>query len=244
MNPLFVITKREFLGYFTTPIAWIFLIVFVMFSAILTFYAGDFFVRNQADMQSFFTFQPWLYVLMIPAISMRLWAEERHQGTIELLMTLPFSTTQLVLGKFLASLAFMALALFLTIPVWITVNYLGTPDNGVIIVSYLASFLIAGTFLSVGSCVSAMTKNQIISFIISMALCMLLMFIGSDALMNLFAPVVTEKVLKILQSFSFLMHFASLIRGVLDFRDILFFISCSGLFLFATVIVLDHKKAV
>ncbi len=239
MKALTVLTKREFISYFTTPVAWIFLMIFVSLSGLLTFYAGDFFGRGQADLQSFFLFHPWL-----PAISMRMWAEERRSGTIEMLMTLPVSTTQLVLGKFFAAWAFVGIALLLTLPMWITVNYLGNPDNGIIFMSYLASFLIAGTFLSVGSCISACTKSQVVAFTCAMMACILLTFLGSDALINLFSGVVTEKVIKLFQSFGFLIHFLSLTRGVLDVRDLLFFISFSSVFLFATVIVLDHKKAV
>ncbi|HBO59318.1 MAG TPA: ABC transporter permease [Alphaproteobacteria bacterium] len=244
MKPVFVLAKREFCGYFTTPVAWIFLMIFVALSGILTFYAGNFFGRGQADLQSFFLFHPWLYVFLIPAVSMRLWAEERRSGTIELLMTLPMSTWDLVLGKFFAAWAFVGVALLLTTPIWMTVNYLGNPDNGVIFVSYVASFLIAGTFLSVGSCLSACTKSQMVAFVLTMMACILLTFVGSDALADAFAGVVTEKTLKVIQSFGFLMHFVSLTRGVLDLRDILFFLSFSGVFLFASVVVLDHKKAV
>lgn len=244
MRALFVLTKREFASYFTTPVAWIFLMIFVALSGMLTFFAGDFFGRGQADLQSFFLFHPWLYVFLIPAVSMRMWAEERRNGTIEMLMTLPVSTGDLVLGKFFAAWAFVGVALILTVPMWMTVNYLGTPDNGVILMSYLASFLIAGTFLSVGSCLSACTKSQIIAFVLTMMACILLTFLGSDALANGFSSFATEKVLKLIQSFGFLVHFLSITRGVLDVRDILFFISFSGVFLFATVIVLDHKKAV
>ena len=244
MSALGVLTKREFSGYFTTPVAWVFLMIFVSLSGLLTFYAGDFFQRGQADLQSFFLFHPWLYVFLIPAVSMRMWAEERRSGTIEMLMTLPVSTAALVLGKFLAAWAFVGVALCLTGPMWLTVNYLGNPDNGVILMSYLASFLIAGTFLSVGSCLSACTKSQMVAFVSTMMACILLTFLGSDALTNLFSGMVTEKVVRLFQSFGFLIHFLSLTRGVLDVRDLLFFVSFSSIFLFATVIVLDHKKAV
>ena len=237
MKPVFVLAKREFTGYFTTPVAWIFLMIFVAL-------AGDFFIRGQADLQSFFVFHPWLYVFLIPAVSMRMWAEERRSGTIELLMTLPVSTADLVLGKFLAAWAFVGVALVLTVPMWLTVNYLGNPDNGVIFMSYLASFLIAGTFLSVGSCLSACTKSQIVAFVSTMMACVLLTFVGSDALIDSFAGVATEKVMKLFQSLGFLIHYISLTRGVFDMRDLLFFASFSSVFLFATVIVLDRKKAV
>lgn len=243
MKSVLILTKREFFAYFATAAAWIFLIIFVAMSGLLTFYAGNFFGRNQADLQSFFAFHPWLYVLLVPAVSMRLWAEERRLGTIELLMTLPFSTVDLVLGKFLAAWLFIGLGLLLTTPIWFTVNYLGQPDNGVILVSYLATFLIAGTFLSLGSCLSACTKSQMVAFVLTMAACFLLMLLGSDTLPVLFSDVATEKTLKALRSFGFLMHFTSLTRGVLDLRDILFFVSFIALFLFGTVVVLDRKKA-
>ena len=243
MRSVFVLAKRELTGYFTTPVAWIFLIIFVALSGILTFFAGDFFARNQADLQSFFLFHPWLYVFLIPAVSMRMWAEERRSGTIELLMTLPVSTTALVLGKFLAAWGFVGIALVLTFPMWWTVNFLGSPDNGVILMSYLASFLIAGTFLSVGSCLSACTKSQIVAFVLTVMACILLTFLGSDFLVNGFSGMAAEKILRLLRTFGFLMHFLSITRGVLDVRDVVFFLSFIGLFLFATVIVLDRKKA-
>ena len=243
MKPLAVVAKRELSGYFTTPVAWIFLIIFVALSGMLTFYAGNFFERSQADLQSFFMFHPWLYVFLISAVSMRMWAEERRSGTIELLMTLPVSTADLVLGKFLAAWIFVAAALVMTFPIWWTVNYLGVPDNGVIIMSYFASFMIAGTFLSVGSCLSACTKSQIVAFVLTMMACILLTFLGSDALTNAFSGMATEKMLKLLKSFGFLVHYMSITRGVLDLRDIIFFVSFDSVFLFATVIVLERKKA-
>ena len=244
MRTLSVLTRREFAGYFITPTAWVFLVIFVSLSGLLTFYSGDFFARGQADLQSFFMFHPWLYVFLIPAVSMRMWAEERRSGTIEMLMTLPVSTACLVLGKFFAAWVFVGTALLLTTPMWATVNYLGTPDNGVILMSYLASFLIAGTFLSVGSCLSACTKSQMTAFVSTAMACILLTFLGSNDLMGLLTEVSSGKMLKLSQSFGFLVHFLSLTRGVLDVRDLVFFLSFSGVFLFATVVVLDHKKAV
>ena len=159
-----IIFKREFGGYFTTPIAYVFLAIFVFLSGIFTFYLGHFFDRGQADLEPFFLFHPWLYLFLIPALTMRLWAEERHGGTIELLLTLPITMAQAVLGKFFAAWAFTAIALLLTTPLWMTVNYLGQPDNGVILASYLGSLLMAGGFLSIGSCISALTRNQVIAF--------------------------------------------------------------------------------
>ena len=154
------IIKRELAGYFATPVAYVFIVVFLFLTGIFTFYMGSFFERGQADLQPFFSFHPWLYLFLIPAVSMRLWAEERKSGTIELLMTLPISVTQAVIGKFLAAWAFAAVALLLTFPIWITVNYLGEPDNGTILAGYLGSLLMAGSYLAIGSCISAVTRNQ------------------------------------------------------------------------------------
>ena len=170
MSKTITLMKRELAGYFATPVAYVFLVIFLLLSGILTFYVGNFYENGQADLQAMFAFQPWLYLFLIPAISMRLWAEERKSGTIELLMTLPVSLGQAVLAKFIAAWLFAGIALALTFPFWITVNFLGSPDNGVILASYLGSFLMAGGFLAIGSCVSASTKNQVIAFVIGVAI--------------------------------------------------------------------------
>ena len=174
MEKIAIIFKRELAAYFTTPIAYVFLVIFIFLSGIFAFDLGDFFARGQADLVAFFNFHPWLYLVLIPALSMRLWAEERRGGTIELLFTLPVTMTQAVLGKYFAAWAFTAIALVLTFPMWLTVNYLGDPDNGVILAAYIGSLLMAGAFLAVGSCVSALTRNQVIAFVLSAVVCLAL----------------------------------------------------------------------
>lgn len=184
MRNVKIIARRELGAYFGTPLAYIFVIIFVALTGAFAFFIGNFFERGQADLQAFFVYHPWLYLLLVPAIAMRLWAEERKSGTIELLMTLPVSTTEAILGKFVAAWAFIGIALLLTTPMWITVNYLGRPDNGVILASYIGSFLMAGAFLAIGSAISALTKNQVIAFIVSATLCFLFVMSGAEMVLN------------------------------------------------------------
>jgi ABC-2 type transport system permease protein len=238
-----LILKRELGGYFATPVAYVFLVIFLGLAGTFTFYLGNFFERSQADLQPFFAFHPWLYLFLIPAISMRLWSEERRSGTIELFLTLPVSMGQAVAGKFLAAWAFTGIALVLTFPLWVTVNYLGTPDNGVILASYLGSFLMAGAFLAIGACVSAITKSQVIAFVISAALCFVFIVSGAPMVLNFFAGWAPQIVLDTVASFSFITHFNSISRGVIDLTDIVFFLSLIALFLFANAVLVDMKKA-
>jgi ABC-2 type transport system permease protein len=235
--------KRELAAYFATPVAYVFMVIFLLLCGFLTFYLGDFYENGQADLQSFFTWHPWLYLFLIPAISMRLWAEERKSGTIELLMTLPVSLAQTVMAKFTAAWIFAGIALALTFPVWITVNILGDPDNGVILASYIGSFLMAGGFLAIGACVSASTKNQVIAFVISVALSFLFILAGFPAVLNFFKPWVGQVVVDAISSLSFLTHFASITKGVIDVRDLVFFGSLIGCFLFANATLIEMKKA-
>jgi len=209
----------------------------------LAFFVGNFFDRGQADLQPFFTFHPWLYLVLIPALAMRLWAEERKSGTIELLLTLPISMTEAVIGKFLASWAFAGIALVLTVPFWITVNYLGHPDNGVILASYIASFLMAGAFLAIGACLSALTKNQVIAFVVTAAVCFVFTVSGSPIVLGFIKGWAPEAVLGTVAGFSFLTHFNAIIRGVIDLRDAVFFLSVIAFFLYANAIIVDLKKA-
>jgi ABC-2 type transport system permease protein len=209
----------------------------------LAFFLGNFFDRGQADLQSFFTFHPWLYLVLIPALAMRLWAEERKSGTIELFLTLPISMTDAVVGKFLAAWAFAGIALVLTFPFWITVDYLGNPDNGVILASYIGSFLMAGAFLAIGACLSALTKNQVIAFVLTAAVCFLFTVSGSPIVLGFLTGWAPEAVLHTVASFSFLTHFNAIIRGVIDLRDAVFFASVIVIFLWANAIVVDLKKA-
>jgi len=237
------IFKRELGGYFATPVAYVFIVIFLFLTGIFTFYLGGFYEREQADLQPFFAFHPWLYLFLIPAISMRLWSEERKTGTIELLMTLPVSMPQAVSGKFLAAWCFTGIALLLTVPTWITVNYLGSPDNGVILASYVGSFLMAGAFLAIGSCVSAVTRNQVIAFVISVVLCFGFIVSGFPMVLDVVSSWAPQVVIDTIASFSFLTHFNSITKGVIDLRDVIFFASLIGCFLYANAIVIDLKKA-
>ncbi|HTF87049.1 MAG TPA: ABC transporter permease subunit [Planctomycetota bacterium] len=243
MSKTITLMKRELSGYFATPVAYVFMVIFLLLSGILTFYVGSFYENGQADLQAMFTFQPWLYLFLIPAISMRLWAEERKSGTIELLMTLPVSLAQAVVAKFLAAWVFAGLTLALTFPFWITVNFLGNPDNGVIVASYIGSFLMAGGFLAIGACISASTKNQVIAFVISVALSFLFVLAGFPAVLNFFKPFVGQTVIDGISSLSFLTHFSSITSGVIDLRDLVFFASLIGCFLFANATLVELKKA-
>jgi ABC-2 type transport system permease protein len=243
MRSIGTIFRRELASYFATPLAYIFIVIFLVMAGVLTFFVGNFFERGQADLQAFFTFHPWLYLVLIPALSMRLWAEERKSGTIELFLTLPISMLSAVLGKFLAAWAFAGIALVLTFPFWLTVNYLGTPDNGVILASYVGSFLMAGAFLAVGACLSALTKNQVIAFVITAAASFLFTVSGSPIVLGLFQSWAPQSVLATVSSFSFLTHFTAITRGVIDARDAIFFLSVIGTFLLANAVLVDLKKA-
>jgi ABC-2 type transport system permease protein len=243
MHNIYIIAKREFQAYFATPVAYVFLVIFLAMTGSFAFFLGGFFSRGQADLVSFFSYHPWLYLALIPAISMRLWAEERNSGTIELLMTLPISTTEAVVGKFLAAWAFTAIALALTFPMWVTVNVLGNPDNGVIIASYIGSFFMAGAFLSIGACLSAGTKSQVIAFIMAATVCFLFTMSGLDLVLNFFRVWAPDVLVETIASFSFLTHFQAVTNGVIDLRDAIFFLSLIAFWLFANVIVVDMKKS-
>ena len=243
MRNVSVIFHREFTGYFSTPLAYVFIVIFLALSGALTFYLGRFFERGQADLASFFTFHPWLYLFLIPAVAMRMWAEERKSGTIELLMTLPVSTFQVVLGKYLAAWTFVSVALILTFPMWLTVNYLGNPDNGVILAGYIGSLIMAGAFLAVGSCISALSKNQIIAFIVAAAVSFLFLSSGLDMVLAFFRGWAPEFVVDAIGSLSFLTHFVAITGGVIDLRDFIFFASVIALSLFINVALVDIKKA-
>ena len=238
-----VILRRELASYFATPVAYVFIVIFLVLSGVFTFYLGGLYERNQADLQPFFTFHPWLYLFLIPALSMRLWAEERKAGTLELLMTLPVSVAQAVTGKFLAAWVFTGIALALTFPVWITVNYLGSPDNPVILLSYLGSFLMAGAYLAVGACVSAFTRNQVIAFVMSFVICLLFVLAGFPMVMDLFSAWAPTALTSAISSMSFLAHFESITRGVIDLRDLVFFFSFIVAWLTANAIVIELGKS-
>jgi ABC-2 type transport system permease protein len=238
-----VIAKREFKAYFATPLATVFLIIFVALTGAFAFYVGGFFERGQADLSSFFSYHPWLYLILVPAVAMRLWAEERKSGTIELLMTLPISPWEAILGKFLAAWAFIGVALVLTWPMWITVNVLGNPDNGVIFAGYLGSFLMAGAFLAIGSCISALTKNQVIAFIVAAAICFLLVMSGLDLVLNTLRAWTPEFLVSAVSSLSFLSHFERITKGVVNLSSLVFYVSLIVFALFANRIAVELKKA-
>ncbi|TQV85756.1 ABC transporter permease subunit [Exilibacterium tricleocarpae] len=243
MPALPALLRRELGSYFATPLAYLFIVIFLMLSSFFTFKLGNFFDRGQADLTSFFLFHPWLYLILAPPLAMRLWAEERKSGTIELLMTLPVTLLEMVLGKFLAAWLFTGIALLLTFPIWLTVNYLGDPDNGVVVAAYLGSWLMAGAFLAVGSCLSATTGNQVIAFILTVSVCFVFVIIGYPALLEVLYGWAPNWLVDTLASLSFLTHFQSIGRGVLDWRDLLFFVLFIGCWLLATAIVIQVKKA-
>ena len=243
MRNVATVTWRELTSYFTSPLAYIFIVVFLALSAGLTFYLGGFYEQGQADLRAFFNFHPWLYLFLVPAISMRLWAEERKSGSVELLMTLPVTPWQAVLGKFLAAWAFTGIALALTFPIWITVNYLGDPDNGTIFAAYIGSLLMAGGFLAIGSCVSAFTRNQVIAFVISIVVCFGFLLSGFPMVLDVFRGWTPQVIIDAIASLSFLTHFSNIARGVIDFRDLVYFALLIGTFLYANTIILQWKQA-
>ncbi|HWD48515.1 MAG TPA: ABC transporter permease [Rhizomicrobium sp.] len=242
MKSVWPIFRREFAAYFETPLAYVFIVIFLFAMGAFTFYIGNFYENGIADLSVFFGYHPWLYLFLVPAISMRLWAEERRTGTIELLLTLPVPVWATVVGKFLAAWIFTGIALLLTFPIWITVNYLGSPDNGVILASYIGSFLMAGGYLAIGSAISATTSNQVIAFIVSVVVCFLFTVSGAPLVLDFFngwAPLV---LVNAVSSFSFLTHFIAITAGVIDIRDVIFFLSLIALFLAANVVVVDLKR--
>ena len=243
MRNVSLIFIREFQAYFSTPLAYIFIVIFLMLAGLLTFFMGSYLERDQADLVPFFEFHPWLYLFLVPALSMRLWAEERKQGTIELFLTLPITMGHAVVGKFLAAWAFSITALSLTFPFWITVNYLGKPDNGVIFASYLGSALMAGSYLAIGSMLSATTKNQIIAFVLTTAVCFLFTLAGSSVVLDFFSAWAPSEFVQAVGNFGFLPHFQSIQRGVIDLRELFFFASIIVISLTANALIIDWRKA-
>ena len=243
MRNVWIITRRELGSYFGTPLAYVFAVIFVALTGAFTFFFGNFFDRGTADLSAFFLYHPWLYLILVPAVAMRLWAEERKSGTIELLMTLPIAPWEAILGKFFAAWVFIGFALLLTFPMWITVNWLGNPDNGVILTSYLGSFLMAGAFLAIGSAISALTKNQVIAFIISAVICFLFVMSGLELVLNTVRPFLPEFLVDAIASMSFLTHFDQIARGVIGLPTVIFYLSMIAFFLFANIIIVDQKKA-
>jgi ABC-2 type transport system permease protein len=242
MRSTLIVARRELGGYFATPVAVVFIVIFLALQGVLTFNLGDFFGRDQADLTPFFSFIPWVFLLLVPAITMRLWAEERRLGTIELLLTLPITQAQAVVGKFLAAWAFCIIALLLTFPFVITVNILGRPDNGVIACGYLGSVLVAGSFLSIGAAVSAATKNQVIAFVIAVAVCFVFA-VASYPLVTAFLSKTAPVLADIARHISVTDRFQSFTRGVIELRDLIYFASFIGFWLFVNTVIIDHRKA-
>ena len=242
MNQTLAVFKREFAAYFATPLAYVFIVIYLFAMGAFTFYVGRFYDNGIADLSVFFGYHPWLYLFLVPAVGMRLWADERRTGTVELLLALPVPIWATVLGKFLAGWAFIAVALALTFPIWITVNVLGDPDNGVIVASYIGSLLMAGGYLAISAATSASTDNQVIAFVVSVAVCFLFTIAGAALVIDFFqlwAPVV---LVNTISSFSFLTHFQAITSGVIDLRDLIFFASLIALFLAVNVVLIDLKK--
>ncbi|MDY0249913.1 MAG: ABC transporter permease subunit [Pseudomonas sp.] len=243
MKQLPIIFKREFTSFFATPLAYVFLLIFLVLSSVFTFYLGGFYESGQANLNPFFNFHPWLYLFLVPALAMRMWAEERKSGTIELLMTLPITRFESVVGKFLAAWVFAGIALLLTFPMVLTVNYLGDPDNGAILTGYFGSWLLVGAYLAVGSCMSALAKNQVIAFILTVSLCFLFVVSGFSLVLDAFNGWAPQWLLDTVASFSFLTRFQAISKGVIDVRDLLYFVSFIAAWLMATAVVIDLKKA-
>jgi len=242
MNSFWAVFKRELKGYFATPVAYVFLVIFLFFAGYLPFRDGFFEIR-QADLRLFFNNLPLLFVFMVPSAAMRLWAEERKSGSIELLLTLPITVSQAVLGKFFAAWFFLGIALLLTLPLPMTVDYLGNPDGGQIVVGYLGAFLMAGGFLAIGSFFSAVTKNQVISFILSVVACAILVFAGNPTTLNYLSAVLPSSLLSLVENLSFQNHFESMMRGVLEFKDIAYFGILIAAWVYACMVILEERKA-
>lgn len=243
MHNMSNIYRREFASYFATPLAPVFIVIFLVLTGLFTFYLRGFYEMRQADLAPFFTDHPWLYLFLMPALSMGLWSEERKSGNIELLMTLPITLREAVIAKFLAAWSFAGVALALTFPIWITVNYLGDPDNGAILTAYIGSFLTAGAYLAIGGCLSAATRSQVIAFIFSVVLCFLLLLCGWQPLVNAMEGVLPQVLIDAIASLSFMTHFGSVTKGVVALNDLFYFGTTIAVALLATEIVLDMKKA-
>ena len=243
MKHALVITRRELSSYFSTPVAYVFIAMFLMLSGVFTFFVGNLYERNQADLVPFFNFHPWLFLFLVPAIAMRSWSEERKSGTIELLMTLPISTLSSVVGKFLAAWLMIGISLMLTVPLWLSVEYLGQPDRGIIIAGYLGSWIMSSAFLAVGMCMSALNKNQVVAFILSIVICFFFVVSGTGIVVNAFSGWANNVIIDAVTSFSFLYRFESLAKGVMSLSDIVYFVSFAVVWLYACLIIVEFKKA-
>ena len=238
-----IIFRREFSSFFSTPVAYVFIAIFLIMSGVFTFYMGNYYERGQADLLPFFSFHPWLYLFLVPAMAMRTWSEERKSGTIELLMTLPITPAQAMIGKFLAAWAILGLSLLLTFPMWLMVNYLGAPDNGIIFAAYIGSWLMAGAFLSVGICMSALSKSQVVAFILAVVVCFLFVLSGTGLVLDVFKGILPTILLDTIASFSFLTHFEAISKGVIALKDVGYFVIVTAAWLYAGLVIIESKKA-
>jgi len=243
MRAIRTIVKRELASYFNSPVAYVFLVIFLLMTGFFTFTAGNFFERGEASLAAFFGWHPWVYLVLVPAVGMRLWAEERRSGTMELLLTMPVAPWQVILAKFLASWLFLALALALTFPAILTVNLLGEPDNGVIAAGYLGSLLLAGAYLAITCMTSAMTRNQVVAFILAVVICLFLILAGFNPVTDLMVRWASPAVVDTIAAFSVVTHFDGFQRGVIDSRDLVFFLSIIGFALFATGVIIRGHRA-
>jgi gliding motility-associated transport system permease protein len=243
MKAVWTIAKRELVAYFTSPVAYVFLVIFLLLTGFFTFTAGSFFERGEASLAAFFGWHPWLFLVLVPAVGMRVWAEERRSGTLELLLTMPIAPWQAIVAKFLASWAFLAVALLLTFPAVVTVNLLGEPDNGIIVAGYLGSFLLAGAYLAITCMTSAMTRNQVVALILSVVICLFLILAGFNPVTDLLARWGSPAFVDTIAAFSVVTHFDGFQRGVIDARDLLFFVSVIGFALFATSVVIRGHRS-
>ncbi|MAS76937.1 MAG: ABC transporter permease [Verrucomicrobiales bacterium] len=243
MSNIWTITKRELAGYFNSPVAYVFLVIFLLMTGAFTFLIGQFMDSNQANLRAFFTWHPWLYLFLVPAVGMRLWSEERRLGTMELLLTMPISLWHCIIGKFLASWIFLTLALALTFPIWITVNYLGDPDNNVVLASYIGSFFLAGAYLSVTSMTSAFTRNQVISFILSVVICLFLILCGFPPVTDVVETIAPRWIVEFTAAFSVMPNIEQFNNGQIDSRSVIYFLSVIGFPLFATSVIIRGLRA-
>jgi ABC-2 type transport system permease protein len=243
MRNIITIAKRELRGYFSSPVAFVFIVIFLMLSGFFTFMVAGFFERGEANLQAFFSWHPWLYLFLVPAVGMRMWSEERRLGTIELLLTMPITPWQAIVGKFIASWIVVGLALALTFPVVLTVNYLGSPDNGVILGGYIGSLLMAGAYLAISAMTSAMTRNQVVSFIVAVVISLFLILAGYPPVTNMLITWASPWLVDGIAAFSVMTHFESVQKGVLDSRDLIYFLSVIVFCLFNTSIIIRAHRA-
>ena len=243
INSIKTIFRRELSGYFNSPVAYVFIVVFLLTLGFFTFYISRFFEAGQADLQGFFQWHPWMYLFLIPAVAMRLWAEERRLGTIELILTFPVTVVEVIAGKFLAAWVFIGIALALTFPMVLTVIYLGTPDLGAAFCGYAGSFLLAGAFLSVGSMTSALSRSQVVGFILAVVISLFFILAGFPPVIDMVSGVAPRWMVKLIAESSFLTHFMAMERGVIDLRDLVYYGSVIFFMLFVNTLIITNRRA-